>query len=208
MAVYITNDTDMTTVANAIRSKAGVTGGLVFPNGFVSAVNNIGAVPKESKIKYIIPATFTPPRTSDNLGFDAISFTFTRENINQLFNVDWLLQDATDFTTDGYWMQHINWNLFYQGNYNSQHLLFYTWSGAGKRGYIVPTSKLNNMAKTSLSTTFSVGSNTTTDPLYARNGQNYKGLILIYDSSYDGPPIVDETKLSQFFTCDYITAGM
>ena len=43
MAEYLTNDTDLKAVADAIRTKAGSTAALAFPDGFVSAVNGIQA---------------------------------------------------------------------------------------------------------------------------------------------------------------------
>mgnify|MGYP004476956295 FL=1 len=41
MAEYLTNTTDLTSVANAIRTKGGTTAQLVYPSGFVSAINAI-----------------------------------------------------------------------------------------------------------------------------------------------------------------------
>ena len=41
MAEYLVTDTDLTTVANAIREKAGITDQLSFPTGFAEAVSNI-----------------------------------------------------------------------------------------------------------------------------------------------------------------------
>lgn len=41
MAEYLTNTTDLTSVANAIRAKGGTTAQLVYPSGFVSAINAI-----------------------------------------------------------------------------------------------------------------------------------------------------------------------
>ena len=41
MAEYITTDTELTNVANAIRSKGGTSASLVYPNGFVNAINDI-----------------------------------------------------------------------------------------------------------------------------------------------------------------------
>ena len=41
MAEYLTNDTDLKKVADAIRTKAGSTAKLSFPAGFVNAVNGI-----------------------------------------------------------------------------------------------------------------------------------------------------------------------
>lgn len=41
MAEYLTNDTDLKSVADAIRAKTGKTNALVFPDGFVAAIGNI-----------------------------------------------------------------------------------------------------------------------------------------------------------------------
>lgn len=41
MANYIVTDTELTSIANAIRAKGGTSGSLVFPSGFVSAIENI-----------------------------------------------------------------------------------------------------------------------------------------------------------------------
>lgn len=41
MSDYIVKDTELTSVANAIRTKGGTNSQLVFPNGFVSAIGNI-----------------------------------------------------------------------------------------------------------------------------------------------------------------------
>ena len=41
MAEYLVTDTDLTTVANAIREKAGITDQLSFPTGFAEVVSNI-----------------------------------------------------------------------------------------------------------------------------------------------------------------------
>ena len=41
MSDYIVKDTELTSVANAIRIKGGTNSQLVFPNGFVSAIGNI-----------------------------------------------------------------------------------------------------------------------------------------------------------------------
>lgn len=45
MANYLATDTDLTAVANAIRTKGGTSGQLTFPDGFISAVD---AIPTES----------------------------------------------------------------------------------------------------------------------------------------------------------------
>lgn len=47
MADYITNDTELTSIANAIRTKGGTSTSLVYPSGFISAIN---AIPTGSSI--------------------------------------------------------------------------------------------------------------------------------------------------------------
>ena len=41
MTDYLTNDTDLTSVANAIRTRGGTSASLAFPSGFVTAIENI-----------------------------------------------------------------------------------------------------------------------------------------------------------------------
>ena len=45
MAIYKTTDTELTSIANAIRAKAGTSSQLVYPTGFVSAINGINEKP-------------------------------------------------------------------------------------------------------------------------------------------------------------------
>lgn len=41
MANYLTTDTELTSIADAIRTKGGTQADLVYPTGFVSAINDI-----------------------------------------------------------------------------------------------------------------------------------------------------------------------
>lgn len=41
MANYLTTDTELTSIANAIRTKGGTQADLIYPIGFVSAINDI-----------------------------------------------------------------------------------------------------------------------------------------------------------------------
>lgn len=43
MAEYLTNTTDLTKVADAIRTKGGTTDPLIYPDGFVAAIESIQA---------------------------------------------------------------------------------------------------------------------------------------------------------------------
>lgn len=59
MADYIVKDTELTSVANAIRTAGGTSSLLSFPNGFVSAVNNISGGGGSSSSDFrIVTATF------------------------------------------------------------------------------------------------------------------------------------------------------
>ena len=201
-------DAEMIEVANSIRSKGGTTASLVWPDGFKAAVNAIPAsVPSGMNIKYLIPCRFTPPRSIDGLGFDSYTFTFKRENVNQIFSVDWTLQDQGDNTTAGYWMGHLFWAMSVTANYGSQNMLSVMYDAHGKAGNYVGSANQHNMAKTSLSASFTNKALKGTSASYTMLGQNYKGLLIIYDSTYTGLPIVDETKLSSFIECQYVTAG-
>ena len=53
MADYLTNDTDLTSVADAIRTKGGTSDPLTYPAGFVSAIE---AIPTGSSARYIKPS--------------------------------------------------------------------------------------------------------------------------------------------------------
>jgi hypothetical protein len=41
MSNYIVDGADLTSVANAIRTKGGTSAQLAFPNGFISAIQNL-----------------------------------------------------------------------------------------------------------------------------------------------------------------------
>lgn len=54
MADYLVTDTELTSVANAIRTKGGTSATLSFPTGFVSAINDISSG-KQLKMGYFTP---------------------------------------------------------------------------------------------------------------------------------------------------------
>ena len=57
MAKYLTTDTDLASVANAIRTKGGTSGSLEFPSGFVTAIGNISGGGGATNF---VTGTFTP----------------------------------------------------------------------------------------------------------------------------------------------------
>lgn len=70
MAIKIVNDDSLTAVANAIRVKAEITGTLEFPDGFVTAVENIPAGGVSNVIIGEFTATTSAARQTVDIPYD------------------------------------------------------------------------------------------------------------------------------------------
>lgn len=72
MADYKVSDTQLTAVANAIRSKKGSSGQLAFPDGFVSEVGSIAAEVQSgnSTIDITFSMSYLNPYASVDTGYD------------------------------------------------------------------------------------------------------------------------------------------
>lgn len=70
MADYLTNDTDLQAVADAIREKGGTSAPLTYPDGFVSAIGAIKSNPT-LQTKTVIPSTRAQTVTPDS-GYDGL----------------------------------------------------------------------------------------------------------------------------------------
>lgn len=71
MANYLTTDTDLTAVANAIRTKGGTSASLSFPSGFVTAIQNISGGGGASNF---VTGTFT---TGSTEGAQSVTINYT-----------------------------------------------------------------------------------------------------------------------------------
>lgn len=69
---YLTTDTELTSIANAIRTKGGTTAQLTYPTGFINAINSLGGGGLEYE-----EGTYTP--TADTSA-PQIDFTNTHTN--------------------------------------------------------------------------------------------------------------------------------
>ena len=71
MADYLTNDTDLKAVADAIRAKGGTSAPLTYPGGFASAINAIKTTPTLQE-KAVTPSATVQEITPDD-GYDGLS---------------------------------------------------------------------------------------------------------------------------------------
>lgn len=77
MADYLVTDTELTSVADSIRTKGGTSATLVFPDGFVSAIQGIQTEPTLQE-KTVSPSTSRQTVTPDN-GYDGLSKVIVNE---------------------------------------------------------------------------------------------------------------------------------
>lgn len=68
MTDYLTTDTELTSIANAIRTKGGTSSQLVYPTGFVSAIE---AIPTGGESSKTVTITLTSPVHSGEAGAPA-----------------------------------------------------------------------------------------------------------------------------------------
>jgi len=82
---YFVEGSDLTSVANAIRTKGGTNASLAFPSGFVSAINDIGGGGMVDADRKIIEKTISGTYTNTTCSYIK-SFTF--EQCNSLNGVE------------------------------------------------------------------------------------------------------------------------
>lgn len=93
MANYLTTDTDLTAVADAIRTKGGTSASLAFPAGFVSAIGNIPSGGGSSIFTLLDTITVPSDTRAVNLDFSeyqSYDFFFVIADGVTLSAADWL----------------------------------------------------------------------------------------------------------------------
>ena len=90
MAEYLTNTTDLTSVANAIREKGGTTDPLIYPDGFVTAIEGIETGGGISVTGHITQTIVFIPTTETG----TITFPIDNIDLTKPFNVFEILLTA------------------------------------------------------------------------------------------------------------------
>lgn len=91
MANYLTTDTELTSIANAIRTKGGTQAQLTFPSGFVSAINAISTSGGGSG------GTITGIDLSNGCSFYTISTNDTTKSGLNLSGISSVINNNKDF---------------------------------------------------------------------------------------------------------------
>lgn len=113
MAEYLTTDTELTTIADAIRAKGGTTAPLVYPDEFVTAINAISGGTKSA-----------PERDVNLIDWDGtILYSYSQADFLALT----ALPENPDRTADGLTAQGWNWTLADAKAYIQAHDILYIW---------------------------------------------------------------------------------
>lgn len=127
MTTYLTTDTDLTSIANAIRTKGGTSAPLAYPLGFVSAINNIeggGSGGGSTPVLQTVTLTLTPSETTQSQsitpgpGYDglnkvdvtvnAISSTYVGSGISHNTSSNVSITNSTVNIPAGYYESEVN----------------------------------------------------------------------------------------------------
>ena len=96
MSNYLVSDTELTSIANAIRTQNGSNSSLIFPNGFVSAINQLGSGGSGSIPSATI--TFNIVETSDGAIDDSAIVTAYVEFLYPKADVPGIVEDEYNGT--------------------------------------------------------------------------------------------------------------
>ena len=107
MANYIATDTDLTAVANAIRSKGGTSASLAFPADFVSAIAAIPSGGDESAPLLIDSAEITMASTANNTNRVEIQLTPIDNGFVAVYIDEFPAPDAS-LSTALWWMHFVS----------------------------------------------------------------------------------------------------
>lgn len=168
MSKYIVDGTDMTSVANAIRTKGGTSASLEFPSDFVSAIGAISGGGSATLITKSITENGTYNASSDSAdGYSSVTVALPQKYITGTFTG----------TTEG---QAVTVTIPYTGSGYLIALFIYPSTGMYKSG-----SAIANLAKSKAVVTLSrIKQDFSTAPTFSGSGEENKGsYVALYKSS-------------------------
>lgn len=187
MTDYIATSADLTTVADAIRTKGGTSAPLVFPNGFATAIANIptGTPTLETKSKtYTATESQQTDQVTPSVGYDgldkvnvtisAIPSNYVGSGITQRTSTDLSASGATVTAPAGYYASNATKSVA-SGTAGTptatksavlNHSLTVTPSVTNTTGYITGSTKTGTAVSVSASELVSGSQNITTNNTY------------------------------------------
>ena len=109
MAEYVTTDTELTSIANAIRVKGGTSDALAYPTEFIDAINAIETTP-ETQTKTVNPSESSQTVEPDSgkllsaVTVTAISSNYIGSNITQLNATTYIPSASTQTIAAGVYL--------------------------------------------------------------------------------------------------------
>lgn len=99
---YRVTQEDLTAIADKIREKAEITSGLVFPNGFIDAIANLGG--SSAGIKAMESGVYIPTSDVALESYNAVNISHNLGEIPSLFMFGCFTEDtsASDFALSGW----------------------------------------------------------------------------------------------------------
>lgn len=192
MANYKVSDTELTSVANAIRTKGGTSASIAFPDGFVQAIEDIPTGGGSTLITKSITANGTYNASSDNAdGYSSVTVAVASKLVTGTFTG----------TTAGAAMDI---SLDYSGNGYPVAALVYPSDGPYKTG----TAWYTTVQKSAIGIYSMVKQEIGTTPSYSNAGTNDYGYVLaMFKSSDSDPTAMTDNKSANSVTYRNVNAS-
>ena len=192
MSEFRVKGTDLTSIADAIRTKGGASADLSFPDGFVSAVQSIPSGGGSTLITKSITANGTYAASSDNAdGYSSVTVAVPSKLVTGTFTGE-IAGAAMDITLD------------YSGNGYPVAALIYPSDGPYKQG----STWYTTVQKSAIGIYSMVKQEIGTTPSYSNAGTNDYGYVLaMFKSSDSDPTAMTDNKSANTVTYRDINAS-
>lgn len=175
MAKYLVTDTELKSVADAIRTKGGTEEALVFPNGFVSAIETVPGAGNIEPITITENGTYTPPSGINGYAPVTVNVTGGFQGDGREYLFDWSFDGSSGYvhvTKDG---------VVTIGNNNTDEINGdYIYKASNSP---VVTAKTNCYAKVGNTSSLGTEDSFATNDSISASISGYERLIIAYDQS-------------------------